>query len=120
VFKAGIGLWYNGRLAADVDFGLGAAMFTFVPYDHFWDHNFHAYVLPRDRVVVVFGHSVVMNGYRVEHGRFFVGGIGHDRMVVLTHHDIRVEESYHGEGRVHVEAEHGGFHEERRDRHDHW
>jgi len=120
VFRAGVGLWYGGRLAVDVDFGLGAAMFTFVPYDHFWDHNFHGYLLPRDRVTIVFGHSVVMNGYRVDHGRFVVEGIGRERMVALTHHDIRVEESFHGGAKVRVEAEHGSFHDDPKGRHDHW
>jgi hypothetical protein len=78
-------------LAVDVDFGLGADMFTFVPYDRFWDHNLHAFLLPRERVGIFFGRSVVMNGYRLDHGRFVVEGLGRERMASLTHHDIRVE-----------------------------
>ena len=91
VFRAGVGLWFGGRLAVDVDFGLGAEMFTFIPYDHFWDHNLHAFLLPRDRVGIIFGRSVVMNGYRLDHGRFIVEGLGRERMAGLTHREIRVE-----------------------------
>ena len=39
-----------------------------------------------------------MNGYRLDHGRFVVEGIGRERMATLTHHDMRVE----------VEIGHGG------------
>ena len=44
MFKAGVGLWFKGRLVVDVDFGLGPEMFIFVPYDRFLDRNFHAYL----------------------------------------------------------------------------
>ncbi len=118
IFKPGIGLWYNGRLAVDVDFGLGVDAYTFVPYDHFWDHSLHAWLLPHDRVVVVFHGSVIRNSYRFDHGRFFVGGIGHDRMVVLTHHEIRIGEPVHHEGFWgHEEVGRHGFHDDHRDRH---
>ena len=91
VFRAGVGLSFNGRLAVDVDFGLGAAMFTFVPYDRFWEHNLHGFLLPHERIGFIFGRSVILNGYRLEHGRFIVEGIGHERIATLTHRDVRVE-----------------------------
>jgi hypothetical protein len=116
-FRAGVGLWFDGRLAVDVDFGLGADRFTFVPYDRFWDHNFHAFLLPRERVSLVFGRSVVMNGYRLDHGRFVVEGLGRDRMATLTHHEIRAEE---GGFRQRGEADQRFLHDERRDRRDRW
>jgi|CZKM01.1.fsa_nt_gi hypothetical protein len=120
VFKAGVGLWFGGRLAVDVDFGLGAEMFTFVPYDRFWDHNLHAYLLPRERVSVFFGHSVVMNGYRLDHGRFVVEGLGRERMAGLTHHEIRVEVvAVHGGVKGHEEVERRVVRDEHKDRHDH-
>ena len=120
VFRAGVGLWYNGHLAVDVDFGLGASMFTFVPYDHFWDHNFHAYVVPRGRVSVVYGHSVVMNGYRVDHGRFVVEGIGHERMATLTHHEVRIEaDVHHGGGWGHEDARRRDSWDNHNDRREH-
>jgi hypothetical protein len=122
VFKAGVGLWFGGRVAVDVDFGLGADMFTFVPYDHFWDHNLHAFLLPRERVGIVFGRSVVMNGYRLEHGRFIVEGLGRERMAGLTHRDIRVE-VIGGHGGVvgfggHDDIGRRGFRDDRYDRRD--
>ena len=118
VFKAGVGLWFGGRLAVDVDFGLGAEMFTFVPYDRFWDHNLHAYLLPRERVGIFFGRSVIMNGYRLDHGRFVVEGIGRERMATLTHHDVRVEAVVgHGEVRGHEEVGRRGGRDEHKERH---
>jgi hypothetical protein len=118
VFKAGVGLWYNGRLAMDVDFGLGMELFTFIPYDHFWDHNLHAYLLPRDRVSIFFGHSVVMNGYRLDHGRFVVEGLGRERMAGFTHHDVRVEVVVgHGGVRGHEDFDHRAVRDDHKDRH---
>jgi hypothetical protein len=117
IFKAGVGLWFGGRLAVDVDFGLGADMFTFVPYDRFWDHNLHAFLLPRERVGIIFGRSVVMNGYRLDHGRFIVEGLGRERMASLTHHDIRVEVVVgHGRVRGHEEVDRRVTRDEYKDR----
>jgi hypothetical protein len=93
VFKAGVGLWFGGRAAVDVDFGLGLEMFTFVPYDHFWDHDLRVRLLPRERARVIFRRSVIMNGYRVDRGRLIVEGLGRERMAVLTHREIRVEQA---------------------------
>ena len=119
VFKAGVGLWYGGRLAVDVDFGLGAEMFTFVPYDRFWDHNLHAFLLPRERVSIFFGRSVVMNGYRLDHGRFVVEGLGRERMATFTHREIRAEAvAVHGGGGGHEEVERRVIRDEHKDRHD--
>ncbi len=118
VFRPGVGLWYGGRLAVDVDFGLEAGVFTFVPYDRFWEHHLHTFILPPERVRVVFGHSVVLNGYRVEQGRFIVEGLGRERMAVLTHHDIHIEVGIHGGLRGHEERERRIVHDEHRDRHD--
>ena len=92
VFRPGIGLFFNGHAAVDVDFGLGEDAFTFVAYDRFWDHDLRVCLVPHDRVHVFFGVSVVSNGYRFDHGRFFVDGLGHDHMVAVTHHDFRFSE----------------------------
>jgi hypothetical protein len=119
VFRAGVGLWFGGRLAVDVDFGLSADMFTFVPYDHFWDHNIHGFLVPRERVGIFFGRSVIMNGYRLDHGRFIVEGFGRERMAAFTHHEIRVEVvGEHGEVRGHEEVERRAIRNDHKDRHD--
>jgi hypothetical protein len=102
----------------DVDFGLGADMFTFVPYDRFWDHNLHAYLLSRERVGIYFGRSVIMNGYRLDHGRFVVEGLGRERMAGFTHHEIRVEVvGGHGEFRGHEGVDRRVIRDEHKDRH---
>jgi len=90
-YRAGVGLFFNGQLALDVDFGLGVDDFAFVAYDHFWDHDLRPFFLPRDRVAVFFAGSHVLNGYRVDNGRFVVEGLGHDHIAAVTHHDVRIE-----------------------------
>ncbi len=46
VFRGGVGLTFNGRVGLDIDFGLNQTYFTFVAYDHFWDHDFRRFVAP--------------------------------------------------------------------------
>lgn len=113
VFRPGLGLYFNGSLAVDVDFGLGPEDFTFVSYDHFWDHSLRPFFVPHDRVVVFFNHSHVLNGYRMDHGRFVVEGLGHDHMFAVTHHDVRFDHDVRGR----VDAR--DRHDDSRDRRDH-
>lgn len=91
VFRAGVGLEFGGRVALDVDFGLGLDAFLFVDYAHFWDRDLRGYFLPRDRAELIFRRSVVVNGYRMDQGRFIVDGLGRDRVGLLTHHEVRLE-----------------------------
>ncbi len=91
VFKAGIGLTFGGQVAVDADFGLGPEAFTFVGYDHFWEHDFRAFILPRELADPVFRASFVLNGYRLDHGRFIVEGLGRDAIGTLTRHEVRLE-----------------------------
>jgi hypothetical protein len=114
VYRPGIGLYFNGSLALDVDFGLGPDDFTFVPYDHFWDYNLRPFFVPRDRAFVFFHRSHIMNGYRMDHGRFVIEGLGHDHVFSITHHDARIEHDTHGRFDSHDGRDlHDG-----RDRHD--
>jgi hypothetical protein len=81
---------FNGvRVGVDFDFDLGAGFFTFVGYDHFWDHDFRQFIVPRDRLALVYRRSVFENHYRLDHGRFINEGLNRDRMAAFTHHDIR-------------------------------
>jgi hypothetical protein len=112
VYRAGVGLYFHDGLALDVDFGLGIDAFTFVAYDHFWDVDYHPFLLPHERMEFIFRNSHVLNGYRVDHGRFVVEGLGHEHLGLLTHHDVRVVHELHDE--------HGGrdmrdFHSDRPD-----
>ena len=93
-------------------------MFTFVAYDRFWDHNLRGYIVPHDRAEFVYRHSVIRNGYRFDHGRFIVEGIGRERIGSLSHHEVRVEEVViHGGGpHGHIEVYRRARHDDRRDR----
>jgi hypothetical protein len=90
-FEAGVGLMYRGRFGVDLDFGLGYDDFVFVGYDHFWDRDYRPFLAPpilvRDRL---FSASLVINNYSFgADGRFVVEGLGHDRVALLTHHEVR-------------------------------
>ncbi len=84
------GGWYfrGAPVAVGFGFGLGAGFFTFVGYDHFWEHNYRAWVVPHDRVYFAYHHSAIVASYHFDHGVFVNVGLPHDRMVVLTHHDF--------------------------------
>jgi hypothetical protein len=114
VYRPGVGLYYNGALALDVDFGLGPDDFTFVPYDHFWDFHLRAFFVPHDRVALFFHHSHILNGYRVDHGRFVVEGLGRDHVFAMTHHDVRIEHDRHDR----FDGHDGRDSHDGRDRHD--
>ncbi len=79
----------GARVAVDFDFGLSAGFFSFVACDHFWEHDFRHFIVPRERLVLVFGRSTVINRYHVEHGRFVNEGIRVERMAQLSHRDLR-------------------------------
>jgi hypothetical protein len=87
-FEVGVGLIWDGRVAVNADFGLGADLFVFVPFDHFWAHDYRAFLAPGWRGRELFGRSMLANNYRFVGGHFFVGGIGRDRIGFLTHHDV--------------------------------
>lgn len=87
-FEPGVGIVWNGNVAADTDFGLAPDAFVFVPFDHFWVHDYRLWVAPPWRVPVLFHASFVVNGYGFVGGRFVINGIGRDRIAFLTHHDV--------------------------------
>jgi hypothetical protein len=95
-FEVGVGLTFHGRVGVDLDFGLGAGLFTFVGYDHFWEHDFHHWIVPHDRIDFVFRGTRLSNDFRMVNGHFVNEGIGRDRVGALTHHEVVVE---HGFGR---------------------
>ncbi|HWD19006.1 MAG TPA: DUF6600 domain-containing protein [Verrucomicrobiae bacterium] len=90
-FEVGVGLTFGGHVGLDVDFGLPASAYVFVPFDHFWDHSYHGFVAPLWRADALFRASVVINDYHFESGRFVVGGLGRERIAVLTHHEVPIE-----------------------------
>jgi hypothetical protein len=87
-FEAGVGLFWNGRLAVDADFGLGPEAFAFIPFDRFWEHDYRAFLAPAWRWPLLYRRSVLANGYRFVGGRFVVDGIGRERVAMLTHRNV--------------------------------
>ena len=104
-FEVGVGLRFHGALAVDVDFGLGADAFVFVGHDHFWDHDYRAFVFAPDRVRLVFGRCVIHNGYRVDHGRFVAEGWGREHVAAFTHHEVAVRQAHE----IRASEEHRNF-----------
>jgi hypothetical protein len=45
-FEVGVGLIWNGRVAVDTDFGLAPDAFVFLPFDHFWAHDYRGFLAP--------------------------------------------------------------------------
>jgi hypothetical protein len=125
-FDPGVGLMWNGRLAVDADFGLGPDMYVFIPFDHFWAHDYLGFRAPFGRRDFLFRASFLANHWGFAGGRFVFDGIGRDRIALLTHHDVRVEvfgfhdariahsrdfehgRDFHGGGDFHGDI-HGGF-----------
>jgi hypothetical protein len=88
-FEPGVGFRFRGQFGVDFDFGLGYDDFVFVGYDHFWDHDYRPFLAPPTLAVGVFRASLVINNYNFVDGRFVVEGLGHDRIALLTHHEVR-------------------------------
>lgn len=108
---------YHGvAVAADFDFGIGAGFFVFVAGGHFWDGDFHRYVVPHDRLQYVYGRSVYENHYHYENGRYCNEGLSRDRMARLTGRDEReiqprpMVEVRHAEEHRNVEARQQDLH----------
>jgi len=89
VFVAGRGLFFHGRLAGDIDFGLRWDSFVFCGYGHLLDRDLRMNELSRERVARVYDHSVIRNNYEVVNGRVAVQSLGRDRMQALSHREIR-------------------------------
>jgi hypothetical protein len=89
VFIDGGWTFRGARVGLDFDFGLSAGFFTFVACDHFWEHDFRRFIVPRERLVLVFGRSTVISRYHLDHGRFVNEGIRAERLAELSHRDVR-------------------------------
>ena len=120
-FEAGVGLMWGGHVAVDVDFGLAPDAFVFIPFDHFWEHNYLAFRAPLWRGRDLFRVSLVANHYGFVGGRFVVEGIGRERIGILTHHEVRVERMEFRDAHIARarEVEHARFNEVHHDAIDH-
>jgi hypothetical protein len=109
-FQAGVGLTWNGHPAVDVDFGLGANAFVFIPSDHFWAHDYRAFLAPAWRWSALYRHSYLANGYRMVGGHFVVEGPGRERFGLLTHrHAAPGRVDFHDGQTTHVNASQRGY-----------
>lgn len=114
VFVNGGWVFRGAPVGMDFNFGLGLSYFTFVGYDHFWEHNYRAFLVPHDRLVFAFGHSAVVGHYGFDHGHVVNFGLAHDHMVTFTHRDfhpvafgtLRVQEEHHN-----IEVRHDDIHD---------
>jgi hypothetical protein len=79
----------GARVGVDFDFGLSAGFFSFVAFDHFWEHDFRHFIVPRDRVALIFRRSAIINRYHLDHGRFVNEGIRVERVAQLSHRNLR-------------------------------
>jgi hypothetical protein len=89
IFVEGGWVFNGARVGVSFDFGLGVGLFTFVAYDHFWEHDFRHFIVPHDRLARIYGRSLIESHYRLDHGRFINEGLSRDRMAALTHRDIK-------------------------------
>jgi hypothetical protein len=89
VFVAGRGMFFHGLYATDIDFGLRWDAFVFCSYGHLFDRNLRMSELSRERVAVVFDHTIIRNNYTTVNGRVAVESLGRERMEVLTHRSFQ-------------------------------
>jgi hypothetical protein len=90
-FEAGVGFHFGGKHGGvDLNFGLAERDYTFVPVEHFVEPTIVTYVVPRERVTVVFQQTtIVENSYVYEHDRVINRGISVDIVANACHHEIR-------------------------------
>ncbi len=60
VFRPGFGLTFRGHgVGVNFAFGLGAARFSFVAWDHFYGHHLRSHVVSFDRARAIFPRTVI-------------------------------------------------------------
>jgi hypothetical protein len=102
VFVDGGWLYGGRRFGAAYDFGYGASFYVFVGSDHFWEHDYHRFILRGEEFHRIYGRSEVNRFRRDEHGRFGPEGLDREHLERITGH--KVEEVRHEELRAHDRA----------------
>ncbi len=88
VWRDGVGFFYNGAaVGVGFDFGLGAAAFTFVPTQNFYDPHPGRYRVQPGAVAQVYSRTTVINQVDVDRqNRTFVNrGIDPGKISAVTH-----------------------------------
>jgi uncharacterized protein DUF6600 len=97
------GWTYGGRrFGADYDFGYGASFYVFVGYNHFWEHDYHRFILRGEEYRRIYDRSEINRFRRDEHGRFIHEGLDREHLERFT--GRKVEEVRHEELRNHDRA----------------
>ncbi len=86
---SGLFLFNGVRVAANFDFGLPAALFTFVSFNDFAGHDPARHRLPPADVTRIYNRTTIINDYRSDHGNVINHGIPVDRITAVTHTTIR-------------------------------
>ena len=84
VFVDGGWTYGSRRFAADYDFGFGPRFFVFVDHRHFWEHDYHPFVLRGDERDRVYRISVINRFHADEHGRFVPEGLDREHLERFT------------------------------------
>jgi hypothetical protein len=75
VFDIHEGLLFGGVVAGvNVDFGLGAEAFVAIDVEHFWEHDYRAYVYDHDRLRGFYDRSYIHNEFRMENAHLAMRG----------------------------------------------
>ncbi|HEX3730248.1 MAG TPA: DUF6600 domain-containing protein [Opitutaceae bacterium] len=107
LFVEGQGIFFHGRLVVDADFGLPAASFVFVGYDHFLDGGYRRLGFTGERAAFLYRRSIFVPGYRLEQGRVVFRGVDRERVVHFTHREVHVVDVHQvrrTEERTHFDA----------------
>lgn len=89
-WRPGFGFTYFGHpVGFGFEFGLGFDCFAFVGWNHFHDHGFHRYAVPRTQVSVVYNRTVVVNHYESSRTTVINRGIAPERVSTFTRTPVR-------------------------------
>ena len=90
-FRPGFGFtYYGGAVGVGFDFGLSIDCYSFVGWNHFWDHRPNRYALPRHQVTQIFNNTTVINNIVQGNNNIVINcGISRDRVGALTRTEIR-------------------------------
>jgi hypothetical protein len=91
LYQPGVGLEFRGkRIEANVDFGLRAEFFTFVPADHFLAENVATVaVAPAQSTTIYRETKIVNNSYTFNNNRIIDRGIEPQRVSQVTKHEVK-------------------------------
>jgi len=79
----------NARVGVNFDFGLGAALFTFVALRDFNEHDLGHRRLPPAEVTKIYRNTTIINNYAVKNNTIINRGVPVERVAAVTHQTIK-------------------------------